>query len=520
LQKHSTHQTDDLGKQILAATLPLNWVRNEHFTDYGKDFHVELCGVDGELTGESIYIQLKSTVSQKHNKDKSLATYALESKHARYYSKIKDLPVFLVLIDVTSRIGYHLFMQKWLDENQGWKRKRSISVGVPTKNLLSESVALTTAIQDAKKWLQARHPQSIQNAVESQVGSIIALDPRFSIRTTVEGKKVTHQLQALSNIEVKMAANDATAAEKLRRFSDFGDTVEFSPMELAVSGSDLIAMIQEHGCTIESKGIEASLLLVAKDKFDGAIYNSPSFACAVTGGTMKSIVKTTNQNCPIDLTLVLNQSDSKASVTFKLNKSIWEGATVCKLPYFEHSLRLIQTLRGADSIEFVIEHNGNVLSTIPFRNGFNVLAGDVLPLLSSIERLRRLCTHFGIDPIWNEESFLKDLWYFNRVAAMVFDNQWEGFASGVVTGIIAEKRSIAVIRKNKKKPAPFNVTIDLTYTLLGKELHLGRVSHDYNNMIATISKCKPAQRTAGVTKEYLVAFKPTPKSALVMQLVK
>ena len=191
-----------------------------------------------------------------------------------------------------------------------------------------------------------------------------------------------------------------------------------------------------------------------------------------------------------------------------------------KLPYFEHCLQLIQSLCGADSIEFVIEQNGNVLSTIPYMNGFKDMAVKVLPLLSTMKRLRRLCSHFGIDPIWEEESFLRDLSYFNRIDAVVFDKQWKGFASGVVTGVISEEKSIAEIRKNKNKPAPFNVTSDLTYTILGKAIDLGRVSHDFSAMIAKVSRRKPsgiAERGSGKPKEYLVEFRPTPKSTLVMR---
>ncbi len=267
---------------------------------------------------------------------------------------------------------------------------------------------------------------------------------------------------------------------------------------------------------MEASGFEAALSLVAKDKIDGAFYNSPSFACAVTGGTMKSIVKTSNQNCPIDLTLVLNQCDSKVSVTFKLNKSIWEGGTMSRLPYFEHCFHIIQSLCGADSVEFVVEHNGNSLARIPCVNGFKDLAVSVLPLLSSMKRLRRLCGHFGVDPIWNEASFLNDLSYFNQVEALVFDKQWKGCAKGIFNAVISDEKCISAIRKNKSKPAPFNVTSDMTYNLLGEELKLGRVSHDYSDMIAKVSKCKPAQRGPRPPKEYVVEYRPTSKSTLVL----
>jgi len=227
-------------------------------------------------------------------------------------------------------------------------------------------------------------------------------------------------------------------------------------------------------------------------------------------------------SCPLDLTLVLNSQDSTANVTFKFNKSIWEGSTVSKLPYFEPCFRLIQSLCVADSLDFVVEHNGNSLSTIPCVNGFKDLAMAVLPLLDCIKRLRRLCNHFGVDPIWNETSFLNDLSYFNRVEAIVFDKQWKGRASGVVNGVISDEKSIAVLRKSKSKSAPFNVTSDLTYTVLGVEINLGRVSHDFSAMVAKVSKRKQtdsAERDLGKASEYMVEFRSIPKSTLLMKRV-
>lgn len=522
MQKHTTHQIDCRGKIILKDTLPVTWSVNELPSDYGKDFHIELGESDGEMTGESLYVQLKSSVGHKFNVDRSEATFSLKSMHARYFAKVKDLPVFLVLIDVSTKVGYYLFLQRWLNENQNWKRKKTVFVGVPTKNVLSEAADLTNAINEAKVWLQSRHPKSIRDAVSSETGPLTALDSRFSVRTVVEGNRVVHQLKANSDVRVTLSAQDRIAAEKLRRFLDLGDTVEFDPKELVATGSDLIAKLQEQGCKMESNGFEATLLLKANDKIDGAIYNSPSFPCLISGGVLRSKVKTTIQSCPIDLTLVLNSQASTANVTFKFKKSIWDGLTTSKLPYFEHCLRLIQSLSVADSLEFTVEHNGNALSTIPCVNGFKDLAMAILPLLDCIKRLRRLCNHFCVDPIWNETSFLNDLPYFNRVEAIVFDKQWKGQASGVVNGVIADKKFIAVLRKNKSKPAPFNVTSDLTYTVLGVEINLGRVSHDFSAMVAKVSKQKPTGSTEqelGKAKEYMVEFRPMPKSTLLMKRV-
>ena len=104
----------------------------------------------------------------------------------------------------------------------------------------------------------------------------------------------------------------------------------------------------------------------------------------------------------------------------------------------------------------------------------------------------------------------------------MFDKQWKGRASGVVNGVISDEKSIAVLRKSKSKSAPFNVTSDLTYTVLGVEINLGRVSHDFSAMVAKVSKRKQtdsAERDLGKASEYMVEFRSIPKSTLLMKRV-
>ena len=68
-QKHSTHQIDCRGKLILQGTLPVEWSVNEQHSDYGIDFHIVLGESDGEQTGESLYVQLKSSVAPPDQSD-------------------------------------------------------------------------------------------------------------------------------------------------------------------------------------------------------------------------------------------------------------------------------------------------------------------------------------------------------------------------------------------------------------------------------------------------------------------
>ncbi len=59
MNKHRTHQIDDLAQRFLRDALPPTWVPNEQHRDYGKDYLVEIGEDNGDLTGSSFYVQLK-----------------------------------------------------------------------------------------------------------------------------------------------------------------------------------------------------------------------------------------------------------------------------------------------------------------------------------------------------------------------------------------------------------------------------------------------------------------------------
>jgi hypothetical protein len=57
MKKPKQHQIDTRAKKTFEDLIPDAWNVNEHFNDYGKDYHVEL-GDSGILTGEGCFIQL------------------------------------------------------------------------------------------------------------------------------------------------------------------------------------------------------------------------------------------------------------------------------------------------------------------------------------------------------------------------------------------------------------------------------------------------------------------------------
>ena len=151
---------------------------NEHTRDYGKDYLVEI-GEDGngQLTGTNFFVQLKGQRRVKRTADKIAVLFSLESKHARYYSeKVKDLPVFLVVVDIGTEKGWWLFLQQSLQAHQKWKTQKSFTVKIPVTQTLGDIPSLRQAIERAQTWMRVNHPVAIQDAINAHKQRVIQID--------------------------------------------------------------------------------------------------------------------------------------------------------------------------------------------------------------------------------------------------------------------------------------------------------------------------------------------------------
>jgi hypothetical protein len=151
MQRPRSHQIDEKAQRIFRSALPETWVLNEPQRDYAKDYLVEIGESDGRLTGSSFYVQLKGKERVTFSPDKRSALFPLNTKHAAYYlDRIKDLPVFLVLIDVTRGKGWFEFLQPRLDADQQWRKRTTVTVRLPASNDVANAVQLQLAVENAK----------------------------------------------------------------------------------------------------------------------------------------------------------------------------------------------------------------------------------------------------------------------------------------------------------------------------------------------------------------------------------
>ena len=184
MKRPPAHKINERGMRLFENTVPDNWVCNPQEKDYGKDYLVEIGEDTEEMSGESFYVQLKSVATASPNTTGEFVSFSLKSGHARYFSKIKDLPVFLVVADLNTETCWYVFLQPLLRKDQSYLHKRGITIRVPLANSVGNHTEFLKDIQEAKSWLNARHPSSIADAIKAKEAEIEDIDPRFSPTVT------------------------------------------------------------------------------------------------------------------------------------------------------------------------------------------------------------------------------------------------------------------------------------------------------------------------------------------------
>ncbi len=509
MKKSKSHQIDENGKRLLGEQLPSTWVVNEQFNDYGKDFIVEIADAQGELTGDSFHIQLKSCDSAKLISGGKSTSFPLKSNHARYFAKIKDLPVFLVVMDVSRKVGVYLFLQEWLASNTGYLNQSSISVPVLNSNVLEDTNSFSDEIKRAKEWLKARHPASLQNSAAAEVARLKALDPRFDVKTRIDSGKVHHELLPNTSFQTTFRTREGKreAAEKLRQFIEFGETVNFEPGEFNIDGSALLQQAELEGCQLSRSPINAKLRIIAE--VDG---RSASLVLdgKLTGGERLLFLEATEANSPVRLQLEIREQS--IGFTLQFDAKVWEGKCVSKLPHFSSCRELVRCLNSPQNLEFVVERDGNEVIRIPCPYQVDRQITAIDNLISDLQRVRKLCSHYRVDPCWSMIDFCQQYFFFCQVEDLTFNGFWKGpCVSSKSETILSGEKLVGEIKKYRKTPGPITITSNMSFSFLGLEILLGRIAKDFTNM--QLKKCR---RLKG-KDEYKVQFIATEQTMLTMR---
>lgn len=146
-KRPETHIIEAESWRLLQSIAPKNWiVREITERDYGIDCYIEMCGDDGEITGDLISVQLKGIKKAiDWNSSSNVSTAqspSIRVETANYWNNL-PVPVFLFVADISSNDIYYISVEEGI-RNQYDKllKQDSISFKLVKELSLSSDVGV------------------------------------------------------------------------------------------------------------------------------------------------------------------------------------------------------------------------------------------------------------------------------------------------------------------------------------------------------------------------------------------
>jgi Domain of unknown function (DUF4365) len=502
MKRPKSHQIDELAQRVFRDSLPPTWVVNAQSDDYAKDYLVEIGENNGDLSGSSFFVQLKGQERPEVSADGMQVKFPLETKHTAYYiDKIKDLPVFLVVIDVRRKKGWWLFLQPALEEDQAWRQRDSVTIDLPILNLLTETDALRQAVERAKKWMRLHHPESIHDSVLAHKEEIRRKDPRFDLAVSLVNDQPMFTLlpKEVVPLTFTFVGDRQEMEKKITELVDKGEMVVFQPGEVTVTGSRLLEQIEEAGCSLQAAvTLKGTLTVIACDAEAHELARLSDIPGRMAGGRKELWFKGELTNSPLAVVLGPIAIGAGGSLQVNFNFQRWDGQRLKHLAYFDRLHSFFRALPTCVTTTIECERDGNTVFsvTMPFRS--EPFLEVIAVYLEILWRARRVAEHFEINPVWTFEAFDRDEQdTAEQLYAVFFGSGWSQANPGVklTTRLVGESIRRDVL-KEAVKPIPVKLASDHTCTFMGEKLELGRLVFEYTEMSVCVKNNQEAEQNA------------------------
>lgn len=505
MKRPEQHQIDELAQRVFKNKLPASWVVNEQTNDYGKDYLVEIANEENELTGTAFYVQLKGQKSVRQSKDRMHVKFSLESKYARYYAEnIRDLPVFLVVVDTSVEGAWWLFLQNYLDDDQRWKRQQSFTIDLPTINKLDNSESVAKAVKNAQNWLRARHPTAIPDAINAYQCKLEKLDPRFRVSVSYRDGGTHALIEPRTepvSVTLKLTGDTHMITQKMTDLIGRGKKVRLEDGEFEFEGSSLFTSYGPGPVEIQwASSHQGTATIVLFDEEKNEISRVSEIGGTYTGGVSELRFKSAPSKLPVCIeTPALHESGGSLQLKFPL--SVWDGSPILHLPYFDRAYAFFAAMVRCSYLKTEFHIDGNLLAEGKLSTFHMPKAESIEQLVASLSKARKVFRHANLNPIWSLSRFDEDFFdTVNLVHALLFeDGIRKPLPDHSFTIPIKRNTLNEDVLKEPPKPALLRLSSESKAVILDQEIQLGTVSDDYNDVM--IQQVNPSESNGAVEIE-------------------
>jgi hypothetical protein len=498
MKRHSAHQIDELAQRVLHNAVPPSWLVNEHYIDYGKDYLVEVGDHSGELTGSSFYIQLKGHKKAEVAADGARVRHSLESKYAKYYvDKVKDLPVFLVVVDVAKKKGWWLFLQEALAADELWRSQASVTLSLPVANDICDAKLLRQAVEEAKKWMRVRHPESIHDIVIAHKELIRRTDPRFDVEVSLKNDQPNFTLlpKEAVHLQLEFRGRPDAIREKVNRLFDKGALVAFEAGEVRITGSKLFERTEHVGCAMQiAARLEATQNIISADENGTELSRLNGIPGRFAGGQKEFWFEGELAASPLTIKFGPVAPDVGGCFNIKMDPRRWDGQRLLQLAYFDRIRHFFAALPMAASIKAECEDHGNVVFSAAMSLRDLPFAAPFARYLDTLAKGRRVCSRLNKNPIWTVREFNRDAQEsFEELDAILF-------GVGLSKPMPNLRLTMSCLRKTLSpllqtgKVGHSRIVSDVFYTFMGEKVGVGRLVHDFKDVLTELKGETPESR--------------------------
>ncbi|MBX3417917.1 MAG: DUF4365 domain-containing protein [Pirellulaceae bacterium] len=511
MKRPKSHKINEKGMRIFESAIPENWVANPQSKDYGKDFVVEIGNPCDELSGESFYVQLKSTANVKKLKTGKFIIQDLESRHARYFANVKDLPVYLIVVDVNSGNGWFVFLQPILLANQSWKYNRQISIRIPEDNLLTDHDALLQDVQNAKKWLRAHHPSAIFDAIEAKKQQLKHIDSRFEPILSYKDNCLNIRMCPTEFVPLTIQVKCTSATEKIRNVIELGKPATFSSAEVSISGSPLFDDLKSSEISLYPDKNHAILLFSNTSSISESTFRTSEFHAIVEGGTKQIAFYSKVEGSPLMIEVIINtEKESPASIKFGIDPCVWNDAPISQLQHLSTAIELFALLKKRGKVYLHLIKDGNPISSSMFEVDDSNLILPIYEFLIDIRKAQDFAKRFNVNPFWDLESFEKMRVELLKFHDLVDTGIWIGPCPHLeLAGKIKPNSSEAVrqVVNDGKHYRQLLLTSEIWFDFFGEEVRLGKIVQEFSEMRPELGSSN--SRNSGRKRKRQIASTPT-----------
>jgi hypothetical protein len=182
--------------RILEFHLPDHWIfrSQEDQEDYGIDGEIEIANEYDNATGFIFKAQIKGQKAVSIIENGTIVSFSLKLERLRYYMKKVEIPVILIVVDVTTRKIFWKSLQDDAQLRESMKlalvnSQQNIAIHIPVTDTLPEKhEELLASVEANMNWLRA----SALSRMTSPIETMIKKSPDALIAEMLEKSKQMH----------------------------------------------------------------------------------------------------------------------------------------------------------------------------------------------------------------------------------------------------------------------------------------------------------------------------------------